>query len=1385
MEEDLDPNVVQPLERPLNLTPVSLKEAALDSPTFRAVAIHFSDQIELVERWLEGYVRAASKLVPEVLALESTINSFLTQSAPPTNLSEAVLDHDYTLLATKRYSEGTRDFWHNTLRGVKRYDATVVEPIKNFLNNDLRSYKDARRNMDNAQKAFDHAIGRHSAQSKTKEASSLREDAFQLYEARKAYLKSCLDFCIISPNIRSSLDKLLVKVFTDHWKEVRSSRDSSASLLTKRNGEMERVKGWSKEMEDSERAFKKELLVARRQIEDQAEQMIKPSRELEDYSVSTVPYLGTGASQPAADGNHTHEKAEKQGWLFLRTITGKPARTVWSRRWFFVQNGIFGWLIQGSRSGGVEESDKTGVLLCSVRPAFNEDRRFCFEVKTNNNSIILQAETQLELTDWIGTFDMAKKKALEDPASSENSVEKPGHDLAFAISPPISPEFAAKVGDGTVTGHEDGTMSPTGPEREGTGLASHASFDVNMARRVTSVEKEAEGTRDHAARLMQRLDLHKRQPASPTVGQSSGSGGIASLIAASHTVLPISPVPLQVSSTTDSVKRTFTLHASSLTPSTLVNPPAATNLSYTAVVVGGEKGIGMSRLDGQSMPSVILANLWGSSNWGYVNRIGGESRPRLAESSPPGSALPISPTSKDDSGVMDGMNENPKSFNSSLPVSESSPHHRKTLSIGAEALHSGAKVGMENRIDDYPPYYPAALKAQNTQFRMLFPSSPRTEMVVLVFRATWNPNNKQEFPGRIYLTEREIYFYSNHLGLVLITEVGLSSISEVTSAPGRDCDFLFLHLKEQNKHDAARRITIKVFLEPLKLLQQRLQYLVANANSEKPANLEDIIQTLVNMESEKPERSSSADGWEEVGYDEDDGVSGNQSSPNYRRERDIKTSLRIDGKLYGELTRGGKNAQKFRLPAHAIVYAPQGMQASISRDFIVGAKALFHVMFGDKSAVFQLLHCNRWADKIVRTPWVKRDDGHWTRTFASEGAQTPMAVTQTVEIFNDHLCYVVTESKYTWRLPCSSRFLLSTKFVITHSAKSRCKLAVFQKVIWQKRPPLAYFRHLIENQALNSLEADALDLTTVAMDQVRKLGSRSKTNEAIEIFGNIGQQLQIAELDTSQTTNLGGTLSARRWKNTQSVSLLRLVLNDILTKVLRLFGLAFDLVMAIGKGILGVFTAHTILVGLLLVSALYNGWNGYRDGVGWYHERSAANFMSRMGVTPRHEMSKALYLSEIDALITPHNIENETLSGISATSGSEVSRDCRTTFSERVVLPPVIDARKPEGVRLRRSREALARHRHDLIVALRVVNRVEKDVLLAEWEEWVRSEERKCDRIGDWLRQRRGEGSTGGEPPGGGDATKYDTEQRDEDLQRYCASCRHEVAAIANGTSLT
>jgi hypothetical protein len=122
-------------------SPVGLKEAGLDSPTFRATVHHFGEQIDVVEKWLENYIKAASRVANEVTSLEALINTYLSWATPPQAISEAVLDHDYTLLALKRYNEGAKEFWMATIKWMKKVESTVIDPIRSFLQTDVANLK--------------------------------------------------------------------------------------------------------------------------------------------------------------------------------------------------------------------------------------------------------------------------------------------------------------------------------------------------------------------------------------------------------------------------------------------------------------------------------------------------------------------------------------------------------------------------------------------------------------------------------------------------------------------------------------------------------------------------------------------------------------------------------------------------------------------------------------------------------------------------------------------------------------------------------------------------------------------------------------------------------------------------------------------------------------------------------------------------------------------------------------------------------------------------------------------------------------------------------------------------------------------------------------------
>ncbi len=1209
-------------------SPVSLHEASLDSPTFRAVVAHFADQIEVFERWLDGYVKSTSKLAHDILALEETINSYLSKTIPSPNTADGVIDNDYTLLALKRVGDGSREWWTQLLSSMRRMDVISVEPIRNFMNGDLRTFKETRRTLDHAQKTFDSTLARYVAQSKAKEPSSLREDAFTVYETRKAYLKASMDYCQMAPQLRYSLDKLLVRVSADVWREMRKPRDS-ASTSAKWGDEMERLRGWAKELEAAEATLKRELQISRREIGEGTLAAIKPSRERDDYSASTVPFLGSRGPMNVPSKGQSAVISEKQGWLFLRTVSGKPARVTWVRRWFYCRVGIFGWLIQGPQ--GVLQGDEIGVLLCGARPAVQEERRFCFELKTKSQNLLLQAETQAQLTEWLEVFEVAKKKAFETSMARDNGALPGGTDPAFSITPPPIPEFSAKsldaqVGPGDEVGgppDRSGTLPVPGPEG---GLASRPSIDIAGAgprRAITTLAREeGESSRDHASRLMQRLDLHRKPTFAP--GDSpQPSAGIASLISASHNLLPaytaLSPSTTQLvpspRPTQSTVMATVEPRPSGLAPGTLAKAPISTVLGKAAVIANAERSL--SNDSSRGLPTALLANYWGSNVWG-------------TDTSPRKEALTALTAIDDDPFVQSPV---PIGFPSAgEPLRSPTGSHKQTVSADTK-LADLSKSQEKSAAETFPPEYPPELRAQHSQFRLLFPTVPQDEKLVLVFNAAWSSSSEEGASsqglighGRVYVTPDDMYFYGHSMGLVVAYTISLDSIVEVTAAPGKDCDYIYLHLGDDMNDAGLTRITIKTFLDDMPLLLARLNLLIDNLQAEEPMDLAEIINALINVENEEYEKKSpSVESWEEISANTpiDDGTALGRPAP--RKLYDL------DGGRAGRLGLARKPIPKLQLPTRAIIYEPEDMQTKVAeRHFEISAKACFHVLFGDKSFIFPKLYFERSAKEIAQGPWELADHGKMKRQFKFKVEITDMlgrkrvedvADIQSIDVFSDHVTYVVTHIKTPWHLPHSQAFKLVTKVVITHVAKSKCKLAVYTKVVWSKTP--AFSKSLVERQAIGDAVRDGEELADVVTDQVRKLGPYSRIKRAIQVYGNVGQQKQVVVFTPGENESYKKPQINPR------------TLTDTILETVRSFmdSVASSLMMWAFAGLKKLFsivTANRVILTLLALSVVTNVIFTSKESSTWWSERRAVKFMGRIGVGPNVMMSKSIYIKDLE-----------------------------------------------------------------------------------------------------------------------------------------------------------
>ena len=337
--------------------------------------------------------------------------------------------------------------------------------------------------------------------------------------------------------------------------------------------------------------------------------------------------------------------------------------------------------------------------------------------------------------------------------------------------------------------------------------------------------------------------------------------------------------------------------------------------------------------------------------------------------------------------------------------------------------------------------------------------------------------------------------------------------------------------------------------------------------------------------------------------------------------------------------------------------------------------------------------------------------------------------------------------------------------VITHVAKSKCKLSIYTKVDWMtKALPLA--SGVIKRAALQDMKTDALDLADVLSDQVRRLvGCHGRTKKAISIFGLVGQQTQVSEFAGSESP-----LNARLRRSRKRRTLTSVVLYDLGSLAETLATSIIQIIANCIQWGWKTVTANSLILVLLTLSVVANLVFSTGSTSEWWRERKASGFMSKLGVGSDHTMSKAVYINDIRDL---------TALDISSSSSTVVGSGsmCRDAFSSIMMLSDSPDSgglgmasagisHAPRADRLQRTRRHLGTRRHDLLVAMRVVNSIELEMLKAEWEAWLVEESARCHHLDRMLKN---------------NGTDVAAERRSEASrwhERYCGSCEEQRVMI-------
>lgn len=315
---------------------------------------------------------------------------------------------------------------------------------------------------------------------------------------------------------------------------------------------------------------------------------------------------------------------------------------------------------------------------------------------------------------------------------------------------------------------------------------------------------------------------------------------------------------------------------------------------------------------------------------------------------------------------------------------------------------------------------------------------------------------------------------------------------------------------------------------------------------------------------------------------------------------------------------------------------------------------------------------------------------------------------------------------------------------------------------------------------MSDLEQDALDLLDLVSDQVRRLGAHSRTKKAISIFGHVGRQNRVSEF-----SGVGMNVKFEPRKPRIQRTLPQLLFETIISFLESAISSVMIWAFAIVRWIWKTTSANKVILMLLLSSVVFNAFYSSRDAYDWWQERNAVNFMARLGIRADNVMGKAIYIRDIDEAVANSTVWQ--------TNSDNNSSDCFSTFHEQAIqqengLAFSLTASGPRNTlvktslqRFQQTRERLGMRRHDLIVALRVINSIEGELVQNEWERWLRQELRRCQQV-EALLNASDNDDEGDNVVEGRQLSQNIFAEHTDDVRlwynRYCTSCQREQEEI-------
>ncbi|XP_022177174.1 arf-GAP with coiled-coil, ANK repeat and PH domain-containing protein 3 isoform X2 [Myzus persicae] len=379
---------------------ISVSNCLQDSPKFRTQLDRHESNIDLLEHRLEKVVKVYS------LMIDSGKTYVSQQSLFANSLWEMGLCFRDDTSSTKNLNKiihALQEMNKFLTTFLDQASRTVLNNLTVFVKEDIKASKESKHAFEKATYELDAALLRNSQvlKSRPHEADELLS---QVASARSSFRHAALDHVHC---ITMLLTRKKPEIFSTLLSYIQAWGTYFHQGFT-----------LTEDLQDFIQSLNKEVIVMTAEATEMENQLSEHHKLVDSNDTVMV----NGDCENDVKGK---DVTRIEGYLYKRTSN---AFKTWNRRWFYLKNNQLAYRKRnGENLFTVMEDD---LRICSVKPAYDSERRFCFEVLSPTKSHILQADSEYVYKSWIEALQQGIEDAIRNrPQQKTNQNDDDSNDL--------------------------------------------------------------------------------------------------------------------------------------------------------------------------------------------------------------------------------------------------------------------------------------------------------------------------------------------------------------------------------------------------------------------------------------------------------------------------------------------------------------------------------------------------------------------------------------------------------------------------------------------------------------------------------------------------------------------------------------------------------------------------------------------------------------------------------------------------------------------------------------------------------------------------------------------------------------------------------------------